>query len=241
MKRPIPPEIDALMWRLAEEGGPIAQMEFEQRYTRYGPELTRRIRMVAELRQAGKTVAHRPSFTPRPVRTAPTPRWAVGTALGLAALAVGAVAYVVSSGGEQRTPPQVVPRVDTRPAVLPKPNVVFAPPKEEPPTVGPPPTAPPPKAEPPASTRDDKPRDVRIADTNLLAAIQLVAAGGGIKATVAPGFVDQKVTLDYRGLSTLDTLRAMGDQYGFSVLEQEEGHVLVVPARETTPERRIGP
>ena len=231
----IPPEIDALMWQLAEGGGPVAQAEFETRHTRYGPELSRRIRMVAELRQAGKTVHHRPTFCPRPTRVSPAPRWAVGSVVGMAALAVGAVAYVSFSGEKPRPVPlPTVPHIETRPVETPSPVVVS-----------------PPKAVPaPDIVRNTEktpkyllPRDVQIADTNLTTAIQLVAAGGGLRATLAPGFEDQRVSLDYRGsgLNTIDTLKAMGEQYGFSVLEEEDGAVLVVPVRESTTERRIGP
>ncbi len=232
----IPPEIDDLMWRLAEEGGPVAQAEFEARHARYGPELSRRIRMVAELRQAGKAVAHRPKFTPRPVRAA-TPRWMIGAAVGLSVLAVGAVAYVAASADERtvapkstRTPaPKVepVPVVKQEPVVKPPPAVVQSPPEQKP--------------TPPKVAEADKPRDIKIADVSLTDAIRLVAASAGLKVTVAPGFPEQTVSLDYPGLSAMDILKAMGDQYGFSVLEEEEGAILVIPARPEPDRRRIGP
>ena len=232
----VPPEIDALMWRLAEDGGAVAQAEFEARHARYGPELSRRIRMVAELRQAGKTVCHRPTFTPRPVRTAPAPRWAVGSAVGLAILAVGAVAYVAASGGERPASIPPTPKIETSPARVPDSVVQKAP------EVRPAPVVSPPEDPGPAPVAErDKLRDVRIADTSLAAAIELVAAGGGFKATVAPGFPDQKVSLDYRELSSLDMLKAMGERYGFSVLEEGEGEVLIVPARPAEIDRRVGP
>ena len=230
----IPPEIDALMWQLAEGGGPVAQAEFEARHTRYGPELSRRMRMVAELREAGKVVHHRPNFSPRPATVAPSPRWAVGAVIGMAVLAVGAVAYVSASGEKLKPAPIPAPRpVSVRPAETP-PLVVVSPPRRESPSV---------ENKPQEKTPTYLlPRDVQITETNLTAAIQLVAAGGGLKVTVAPGFHDQKVTFDYRGsgLNTVDTLKAMGEQYGFSVLEEGEGAFLVVPAREATAERRIG-
>lgn len=236
----IPPEIDTLMWRLAEEGGPVAQAEFESRHTRYAPELSRRIKMVAELREAGKAVRHRPTFTPRPVRSAPTPRWAVGAVVGMAVFAVGAVAYVAASADEHATKPVPPPNVNVAPPTLPAPIIVQKPDEAPVPKIEPvvPPTN---DSGPVATQNDNKPHDVQIKDTSLTAAIALVAAGGGLKVDVAPGFRDQNVTLDYRGLTAIETLKAMGEQYGFTVFEQEEGHLLVVPARETTPDRRIGP
>jgi hypothetical protein len=97
-----------------------------------------------------------------------------------------------------------------------------------------------PKPEKPADYT--KPRDVRIEDTDLTTAITLVAQGSGLQVTVAPGFKDRRVSLDYRGLSAFDILRAMGEQYGFTVFQESEDHVLVVPARsEDTSSRRVGP
>ena len=233
--REIPPELDSLMWRLAEEGGPTARAEFEARHVRYGPELSRRVAMVAELRQAGRTVSPRPTFTPRPIRQ--TPFWTMAAAIGLAVVAVGAVAFVVSSEGPKREKPLVKEEL----------------PKQTTPVVVPPSQRPLPTPEPMATTpsiRNPKPervapynvaRDVRISDTSLTAAIDLVAAGGGLKVTVAPGFEERRVSLDYRGLDTVATLRAMGEEYGFSVIEEEEGNVLVVPVRQTDePTRSIG-
>ena len=230
--REIPPEIDTLLWRLAEEDNPIARDEFETRHARYGPELSRRIKMVEELRAAGKSVIHRPAFSPRPIRASPPPRWAVGGATVLAVLAVGTVAYLVASGTTRTLSP-----ARSAPTPTPTPVVVRTPehaPQIKVETVRPPENlsipqeVPTPRPEPDYLT----PRDVRVADTALTAAIQLVAAGGGLKVTVAPGFEDRRVTLDYRGLNTLDTLKAMGEEYGFTVLDEEEGHVLVVPVRE---------
>lgn len=236
----IPPEIDALMWSLAEEGGPVAQAEFEARHTRYGPELTRRIRMVAELRQAGKSVVHRPTFTPRPVRVAPAPRWAVASVIGLAVIAFGAVTYVAVSSSEKPKAP-VVHNTPKAPVETPtpqseeKPQPTFTPPFHDPIVDNVPKDTPKPVPD------YMKPRDIKIEQTSLTEAISLVAQGSGLQVTVAPGFEDRQVTLDYRGLNAIDTLQAMGEQYGFTVLQEEEGHVLVVPARSAPePARRVG-
>ena len=229
----VPPEIDALMWSLAEEGGPVAQAEFEARHARYGPELTRRIRMVAELREAGKKPTHRPTFTPRPARVVPTPRWIVGAAVGLSILAVGAFAYVAASADE-RVPAPVLPHIVVDPPRLPAPKVVRDPvvvPTPQPPN----PTEPPPVAE------HDKPRDIKFEDKSLVDAISLLAASAKLKATIAPGFPDKNVTLDYGSIGVMDALKAMGEEYGFSVLEEEEGAILVIPARPPEVDRRIGP
>ena len=235
----IPPEIDDLLWRLAEDGGPAARAEFETRHARYGPELSRRVRMVAELRQAGRALVHRPSFTPRPKKVAATPRWAVGAAIGTGTLALGAVVYVLASSGERPTMPPPPPVVRTSPAPPPSPAPVALG-SEEPKRPSTP--APPVETEPATPTpKYLVPREVRVADTSLVAAIQLVAAGGGLQATIAPGFEDRKVTHDYRGLNTLDALRAMGQEDGFTVLEEQEGHVLIVPVRDETSVRRVGP
>lgn len=238
----VPPEIDALLWRLAEDGSATARAEFELRHARYGPELTRRIQMVAELRQAGRTMARRPAFTPRPTRTMPPPRWAVGSALGLGVLAIGAVAYVIASPSERASPtPSVKPQTVVGPpkTVLPSPPIdsTAIEPKETPPQTEVATEEPKPNQTP----KYRMPRDTHISDTALTSAIQLVAAGGGLDVTVAPGFEDRKVSFDYTGLDTVDTLKAMGNEYGFTVLEEQEGHFLVVPAREQPSLRRNGP
>ena len=227
----VPPEIDTLLWRLAEDGSPVAREEFETRHARYGPELSRRIKMVEELRAAGKTAARRPAFTPRPLRASPPSVWTIGSAMALTVFAVGAIAYVVASGGERpqkvgiERPPSVPPRV----AQIPERPVSNT--RKEVPSPESPPIA---QNTPPSGPQPDylTPRDVRIAGTNLATAIQLVAQGGGLRVTVAPGFEDRRVTLDYRGLNTVETLKAMGEEYGFSVLDEEEGHILVIPVRQ---------
>lgn len=233
----IPPEIDALLWQLAEEGGPLAREEFERRHARYGPELARRVLMVTELRQAGKVVAHRPKFTPRPARVTSVPRWASIGAGGLAIVAIGTIAYVVAAPAERPAAiapvPIRVPRIETAPAKVP-PTVVKQTPQDPVET---------PVEEPPSMVASYlRPREVQMADTSLTTAISLVAAGGGLKVTVAPGFEDRKVTFDYRGsgLNTIQVLRTMGEQFGFSVLDEEEGSVLVIPAREALSDRRVG-
>ncbi len=232
----VPPEIDDLMWRLAEENSPVAQAEFESRHARYGPELTRRIRMVAQLREAGKPVTHRPAFTPRPSRVAPVSGGAIFAAVSLAVLAAGAVAYVVASGGEP-------PRVAVEPSIRPQPATVAAPPLKDatPPANEEPKPLPIPEEaiKPEPQPTYEKPHDVRIEDTALTTAIDLVAKGGGLQVTIAPGFADRKVTLDYRGLTPVDTLKAMGQEYSFTVVEEEEGKVLVIPVREAATDRRI--
>lgn len=240
----IPPEVDALMWQLAETGNPVAQAEFESRHARYGPELTRRIRMVGELRQAGKTVVHRPTFTPRPAKVAPASRWAVGAAAGLAVIAFAAVVFVTTTSREK--------------AIAPAPNPVAYPSPTPPPLRSTVPPAPDEKVPDKPSLNDgevspvdpspekpkdySKPRDIRIEDTQLTAAITLVAQGSGLEVTLAPGFKDRRVSLDYRGLSAIEILTAMGEQYGFTVFQESEGHLLAVPARaEEDSSRRIGP
>ena len=239
----IPPEIDALMWQLAENGNPVAQAEFEARHTRFGPELTRRIRMVGELRQAGKAVTPRPTFTPRPARVVPPSQWAVGAAIGLAVVAVAAVTFVATTSGAK-------PSVPT-----PKPQVVHEGPVAPSPTSKPSPETSPPKD--PVTSNEDrqpddpkpekasdfmKPRDIRLEDTSLTAAITLVAQGSGLEVTLAPGFQDRRVSLDYRGQSAIEILREMGEQYGFTIFQESEGHLLAVPARsDETSSRHIGP
>ena len=232
----IPPEIDDLLWRLAEEGGPSARAEFESRHARYGPELARRVHMVAELRQAGRMVAHRPAFRPRPVRKAAAPRWAVGSALALGTFAVGTVAYVMASSGER--PVALIPPRPVKTQPVEPPVVVY---QEAPKTIVPKER---PKIEEPKPNGTPKylvKLDTHITDAPLASAISLVAAKGGLEVTVAPGFEDERVSFDYHDLDTIDTLKAMGEEHGFSVLEEQEGHVLVVPAREPSSDRRVGP
>lgn len=247
MKRPIPPEIDALMWQLAESDNPVAREEFERRHLVYGPELARRIRMVAELREAGKSGTPRPRFVPRTPKTAPASKWLVAATAGIAAIAVIAIAAVVLEGPSAAPrvtehPRKISPTVDrSNPAPTPNPgSSPVVPPVDQ----GPTPEQPDPNSSPPEVKTPDyrKPRDVRLADVPLPDAITLVAANTGLKVEVAPGFETTHVTIDYHDLSPIDTLKAMGEKYGFTVFEQEEGHVLVLPVRANeAPDRRLGP
>jgi hypothetical protein len=239
----IPPEIDALMWQLAENGNPVAQAEFEARHTRYGPELTRRIRMVGELRQAGKAVTARPTFTPRPARVVPPSRWAVGAAVGLAVVAVAAVTFVATTSGEKPSvsapKPQVVHQEPTTPSQAQKPNPVTSPPKD---LVTSNEDRQPEEPNPENASDYLKPRDIHLEDASLTAAITLVAEKSGLEVTLAPGFKDRRVSLDYRGQNAIEILREMGEQYGFTIFQESEGHLLAVPARsDETSLRRVGP
>ena len=236
----VPAEIDSLMWRLAEEGGPAARAEFESRHVRYAPELARRVAMVNELRQAGRTASPRPTFTPRPVRRVPPPAWAIGAVVGLVAIAVGAVAFVAASRPSGASTAPVVVQTPREPDAT---EVVTPPQERSLPRPEPMPIEPPQRVvEKPKDAPYETPRDVRIDSTDLAMAIELVAAGGGLKVTVAPGLENRKVSFEYTGLNTIDALQAMGEEFGFSVLEEGEGAVLVVPARPTKdPTRRVGP
>jgi hypothetical protein len=247
----IPPELDRLMWAVAEDGGDQAIHEFVGRYPQHRGELMHRVNMVAglrnQVRQPSQPYRQIPRFEPRePVQTLnPRAVFFVGV-LGLAAIAAASYTAVFAlKPVSHPQPPPVIPVVNLNPIKAPEP--VF--------TSRPAPTQPQDEV---SETTPEPPRpgylrpEARIAfkSESLASALQLVTAGSGMKVEIGPGFVDQEISGDYRDMSPLDALQDMAKKYAFTVFDEGNGRFLVLPVADSAPSappagshavKRIGP
>jgi hypothetical protein len=245
----IPTEIDRLMWAVAENPNPQAVLEFEARYPTYRIEMLKRVEMVRGLRQEVKGPSFRtreiPRFEPKPVQPTGVPR---GTfvALGLAVVALVFATFAVLHAPKAVPPKPLLTQEFVRPAE-PGPGVAYHNPPNPIPQVSlaPPPSLPMPSQQPLAERR----RSLNLKDVDLVAALALVTSGTNIKLEVGPGFVNQKVTLSFKGATTREMLFEMAKDYAFTVSDEGDNRFLVlpVPDNQTAPEptnespRRVTP
>lgn len=263
--RRLPPEVDQLLWTLAETGSAQAVEEFEARYPQYRYELGRRMTMVRGLKgekvRAEKAQAI-PTFRPRPLPSRANPRALAWTgALVLAALA--AASYTLTT--TLSAPPE--PRPDPRPAPVAQTEVKPAPAPPEPAphrssVVENAPKPPPETDETPDDVKPDatpaylRPQTVKMKRAPLVDALKVIAMQGGLKIVMGPGMPNPDIAVDYEGKNTIEILQDLGRQYAFTPFDQGDGSVLIIPARddgapakpadgahpgEVFPNRRIGP
>lgn len=235
--RTVPPEIESLIWSIAEAPTEKAVQEFHARYPAYAGELARRIATVHALRGAGKEAgAQRPAFTPRTAPSVPSGRsasWAAG--LALAAVAVASFTFAIFARRKPEPLPTPVPHVNVAPPVLPKPKPYVLPPVDEAPSV----------ANNDLGEGDEKPlrdetplwarpRRVEMRGVGLVTALKAIAAGGGLKIVIGPGLPDPHIDVNYEGLNTVEILQRLGEDYAFTPFDQGNGSVIIVPARDET-------
>jgi hypothetical protein len=240
MKQRIPREIDDLMWSVVESGDMAAIDQFADRYPMYKAELGKRLGAVRKLRASrpGMEAAHAPRFTPKSGTTTPLPsrqpRWAMGlaAAAALSALAFGSTVAYRELVLNRPAPVVRVEPVPTDPVEVPEVAVkgpttqdyrVYDPDKSG--------TVPPRQPEPRVMPWD-KPIAFRAEGIRLMNAIEAIAMQGSLTIEVAPGMPDISINLDYQDASAISILRALGQNFGFTVLEQQPGTVLLVPERD---------
>jgi hypothetical protein len=227
----IPPDVDRLMWALADNPEPNALDEFERRYPAYVGELGKRIDMVRRMRGTPlKPDANRPVPPFRPVPAAPEwSRPVSAAAFGLLLLALATASYFATRWYLRPEPPSPVPVVEhprlERPGV---PKVVYAPPKRF--------EAPRP-AEPKSETEQLAPLSIRLERVPLSAALGAIAEQAGLKLVLAPGFerIDATVDLDLAEVRPMDAFEMLGRRYGFTAFYQGNREVLVIPAAPSDP------
>lgn len=232
----ISPQLDQLMWVIAESQDAKAIDEFGQKHPELRSELTHRLAMVRSLRSAGKhtdQATRIPQFRPvSHVRQAPPRRTvAVVSALGLAALAMATytvTSFVVASHQS--------PVERTQPLPPPTPKVVTSDVKA-PETVHytnqlPQPEVPEPSPEPTVAAAPSylKPQNLKIERAKLSQVLQMVAAQGGLKLDIGPGLPDPDVRAVYHNISPVAILEDLGRTYGFTAFDQGNGAVIVIPA-----------
>jgi hypothetical protein len=241
----IPPEIDRMMWTVAEQENAAAAEEFLQRYPIYREELLRRRQAVSGLktsRPIEKSTPHAiPRFVPREARRqAPAPRQvAVVSGLVLAALAVAS--YTATT--LLTPPPAPTPKVEP---VVPSPHKIpqrVTPHRQTAPSVDVPPVTPAPEKEPTKSEEVPKylrPQSLVVKTATLADVLKLLGAQAGVKIVVAPGMPNPTIDVEYHDLNALEILHDLGAQYRFTPFDQGDGSIIVYPAVDDSGSTGVG-
>ncbi len=225
---------DELMWLIAENENDEAIEAFALRYPSDRAELMRRVNLVRGLRTASPEEplsAGRP-FRPNVEPRFTQPRYAVTAGFAMALCLIGFAAfYGAKRVSQPAMSPVVVQPAEQRPVVtIPAPEESGPVSREslEPGSV--PPVGEAQKVDPAQKLifLRSEPKPL----SRLLAEIQRQS---GLIIEIAPGTEDDLIAANYEGVPAMDVLRALGLQFGFTPLEQEPGHVLIVPALPSTP------
>ena len=230
----LPPDIDDLIWTLAEDGNAIAQDQFRGRYPEYAEALDARITLVKGIKRAKAPATESrpelPKFSPKPnVR----PMWTLTpgiAALLLVALGVASFTIVYFTSLATRPPVETVKKGPGRPVAVNFPaanQTTNSVPLKEPPRV----QTPTPQPEDPAYLRL---QSVSFKGANLALALKAIAAQGGLEITIAPGLPEETIDVSYSGVTTIEILQDLGEKYRFTPFDQGDGSVLVIPARDET-------
>lgn len=235
----IPPEIDTLLWAVAEDESPRAGDEFVARYPKYAGELARRRQMVKGLKgvRPATNVASRarPAFRPAPVRTQPIPR---RTLVGVGALVLAAIAVASYTAATFATPAPhrqtPAPPVANHTPVIPSPPVVIY--KEPPVTSVPDPSVPAPSVpndpDPVLDPKANKGQNFKVKGADLAGALAMLGAEAGVNIIVAPGMAKRQIDAEYENTPLNEILADMGKRYGFTPFDQGDGSIIIVPAVE---------
>jgi hypothetical protein len=247
----IAPEIDRLMWTIAETGQTAAADDFNNRFPELKTELSRRVELMQELRKAKSlhinAVPTPPAFHP----SAKIPR-SFGTAKGptvaialLAGAAIAVASYVVVGNMTRGTPTASGPDPACQVPLTPPPTHMSPPaPKET-------------EMQTPASGQQGKhvntmtsgagtpdvpavqnettadpmaePQHVRLDGVPLKVAVKAIGSMCHIDIELAPGVPDQQVVAHYDGVSGRDIITDMGQRYGFAMVEDGKAKVLLIP------------
>lgn len=235
------PEIDRLIWAVAESNSDNAKQEFIQRYPEFEAELQKRLGLVRGLKANRPTPASapvKPAFRPR-ARPVKSPSWLQYT---LGALSLGAVITLGYLGARAMTTPQAIRPVETdvqvRPGSEPRPAEQ---PQETSPSVNstteipnkpsvinetPPSTQLSPAPEP-ASWQ--KVQNIHVSDAPLQTVMKLVAMKGGIKLEIAPGTQNPQISYHSNQKNAIEILKDLGATYGFTPLLDGEDTVIAIP------------
>ncbi len=248
MKARMPQDVERLMWMVAESNDQKAIQDFESRFPEFASELSKRRRMVSELKGAKSTHvpdARIPDFRLRgePKVSSPKGMWVVG---GIAFAALLMASYSVTK--MVNTPPTKLPVVEpvvTKPIENPN-TTVYTNPTPVPNITTPPPMNPPVNPNPAQSGEQLK--TLKLSNTSLTAALKMIGEMAGYRVDVAPGFEDQQISIDYVETTTSEMLKDLGMRYGFTAFDQGDGSIIIVPAIDSgtpiggtgEPPRRLG-
>ncbi len=230
--RRVAPEFDSLIWTLVEEGNERAIDEFLARHPEFKQEVARRSLMVKGLKEM-KPETERPPFRPaeRIQYQGPTRMVYVAAGLVLAALGVASFTVTYLTLPKPAEPAKIVapparndPSKFTEDAPQLKPRV---------PTSG----QLGPEDEPPVTTQAPKPTPpkriaIKIEDAPLHTVFDLISAESGMQVIVAPGTPNPAVGVNYADMTTMEILKDMGREHGFTPMDQGDGSIIIIPAVE---------
>ncbi|MCU0315351.1 MAG: hypothetical protein MUC92_02030 [Fimbriimonadaceae bacterium] len=241
----VPPELDDLMWKLAETDDPQALEEFGDRYPDFRQEMAQRLRMVRNLKGA-KPSAKVDRFVPKAEvvpYAEPTPKWMVPAAIFMGVVSIAFATYAVTTFAQSqaRQEPPVAQNSQQQPPTTPSDDDYL---KKDRSTLDPndPGQVPAQPTNPNPGVASQVPPafkirvTVRGTDVSLMQMLQSVAAQAGIQLEIPPGFVDQRINCDYQNSEALAVMQDMGRNFGFSAFVQGDRTVLLIPARSPDPD-----
>lgn len=236
----IAPDVERLMWMVAESADPKAVEDFESRFPQLRYELAKRIEMVRNLKASGRSVRREgsiPEFR-RPV-SLPSPfgarmRWSIA-ALALSALAFGSF-FATRALIPAKAAPPVIENNSFDPTNVPnevEPDVIRS---EEP------------AAEETMASEESgikQPDDVPLLESawlkrqtvkfqriGLANALHAIGAQCGLKLDVPDDMPNDEIVVNYQGMTGMEILADMGPRFGFTAFDQGGGHVIIVPTRD---------
>ncbi len=229
----LPREIDELMWALAESQDEAALDDFARRYPTYKAEMARRLRALRALRSARPTV---PAglFVPSRGGSPQTGgrRWVpllAATVIAGTALAGGAFVALNFVQPEVKIDPG--PEASGKPLkigsqVLAESGITTPLPDTDSAECETDKVAPPKPEEPALPTIVS----VRVTKIRLTAVIGEIARQGGYTFEIAPGLEDPLIDAEYTGVSAIEALTDLGQNFGFTPFAQTDRSVLIIPA-----------
>lgn len=233
--RRVAPDVERLMWLIAEERDPKAIADFEARFPDLKIELAKHIAMVSGLKSAARKLPPHeiPRFVPRHVQPAPVLNRMVYV---VAVFVLGAVAFGTYAVTSLVTAKPVTKLGTSNPQPE---GSVLSPPSSDPllQKVVPPsqstPSGPATAVDPTPQAGDplDKPISLDVEHAPLEAALLMVARSAGLTIQIGPGLGQKEVALVYQGMSARQVLDDLGRKHGFTCLPQERGNILVIPVR----------
>jgi hypothetical protein len=73
-------------------------------------------------------------------------------------------------------------------------------------------------------------QDLKVDNSSLQSAIELLATGAGMQILFAPGMPNPTISTDYQGQTVRGILADLGREYGFTVFDEGGGNLLAIPA-----------
>ena len=244
-----PPEIEALIWSIAESGDPQAVSEFETRFPEHRLELLRRVNAVQELRKAkGRVPSQARVFVPSPPR-APFAR--LGR-FGFGAVALSGVAfasywistnYFSGAPSAGQSPPSVADRSGhIRHSQAAEVGEPMHPVNRESTENGTPlPTNPSPIPPTRLPTPSERPLTLHIERADLQTVLDGLAEQAGWQLEMAPGTPNPEVRVDYDNVPAIQILQDMGRRFGFTPFDEGNHKILIVPARDGSGPYQVSP